>query len=846
MDKFFKKYSELSIENSLSGLSAKKDGLSEEEVSNRLKQYGPNKLSTKKTGWWLILIEQFKSSFNYLLIIAAVIALAAKEHIDGVLIFAAVLINVLLGFYQEFKSQKTASLLKQYLTSFIKVIRNGEEIFINIENLVPGDIIAIETGNVIPADIRFIEINNLLIDESVLTGESIPIKKTIDPLENISELYQATNTGFTGTTVVSGRGLGVVFATGKESTFSLIAKLLTKKPPKSSLSKEISKFGNFVLKFVAISLTLIAVLNLVIKGSQINFIDMVTLYIALAVSVIPETLPTIITYSLSKGALILSKKKVIVKRLPTISGLGSIQVLCTDKTGTLTENELTVTTSYLHESSLPLEIYAGLSCRLKKDNKNIKLENPFDNAILNFITQDKKDILQNHKRLFSLPFTPQRRSSSIIVEYENKTELITRGAAEFIIKNSSNIGEKESSDINDWIKEQEKQGFRLIAFAKKEIQPESDLEKVDETNLDFIGLIAFSDPIKKSTFQAMKSIQKLALKLKILTGDSKEIANYIGQQLNIIHPDSNEIMSGEEFSKLSESEREVAVEKVHIFSRISPEQKFEIVQLLQKKYEVGFLGDGINDAPALNIADVGIAVQNSNDISREAADIILLKKDLKAIIDGIKEGRKIFRNITKYLQTTLSSNFGNFFAIGTSSLLIPFSPLLAKQILLINFLSDIPLIFIATDNIEASTLKKPSTYSVQKIGAVAVILGIVSTTFDFIFFILFKTNAETLQSAWFIGSILTEIAFIFSIRAPSFFLKSKPSLALLIASFVVAVCTLAIPYTSIGQYAFEFASPSKTNIILIIAIVITYLFATDVIKCLVYKLRNNKTELPSN
>lgn len=814
-------------------------GLTSAEVKQRLEKYGLNEITIKAVHWRQILLRQFKSPFIYLLIGAATLAFALRETIDAIMILLFLFVNAALGFYQEFRSEHTLRLLKKYAASYAKTMRNGRETAIRSEEIVPGDVIILETGDKIPADVRFIGTYNVTVDESILTGESAPVNKTNDILTDIAkDYYQALNLGFSGTTVVSGKAEAVALATGKRAVLGNIIRLEVETRRVSSFEKGIASFSSFILKLVLATLVIVFLAHIFFKQAT-DFITLTIFSIALAVSVIPEALPVVITFSLSRGALRLAKKKVVVKRLSAIEDLGGIEILCVDKTGTLTENSLTVAEIYPNSSPDTL-IYANLSASSLEKNK---LE-PFDIALWKHLPKEHHKRVSQCKRIMDMPFDPGRRRNLILIEKENKLELIARGAPEEILKLTSNISAAEKKSINQWISRQGAQGRRVLAVAKKEItQNGSELKNInlkeEETGLTFLGVIAFTDPVKPSAFEAVKQAEELGVKIIIITGDSKETAGAVACQIGLV-ASPEEVIKAEELEAMRLPEQLKAVEKYKVFARVSPEQKYNIIRLLQKKYEVGFLGEGINDAPALKIAGVSLVVQSASDIARDAADIVLLQKNLKVILDGIKEGRECFTNTTKYIKATLASNFGNFYAIAIASLLIDYLPMLPVQILLLNLLSDFPMIAISTDTVDKKETGSPKKYNVKDVVLVAIILGIVSTVFDFIFFgIFYRISPQVLQTNWFMASIFTELLLLFSIRSRGFFLRAqRPSAAVIWLTALAFIATVVIPFTAFGQELFKFIRPTAHHLLIIISIAAAYLFCNEIVKLFYYKSFN--------
>ncbi len=812
-------------------MDGKINGLTESEAQKKLKEYGVNQIEGHNTSWFTILLRQFKSAFIYLLFLAAIIALLVGEGFDALIILSFIAINTLLGFFQEYKSENTLKILKTYISSYSKVIRDGQIKKILTTEIVPGDVVVIETGDRVPADMQILQSKNLILDESVLTGESIPVSKSEHIIEKEEDGLTATNTVYSGTTVVEGRAECLVISTGGDTSFGKITQLTVETKKISSFEKTLSNFSSVILKVVSVTIIILFLFNLLFRPGVTDIPTLLIFTVALAVSVIPQALPLVMTFSLSRGAGILAKKKVAVKRLSAIEELGGLNILCTDKTGTITENKLIVVDKS-PKSNPNLLIYANLAASVT-GGKSLE---PFDVALWNELSEKEKGDFEEYERVEYIPFNPEHRRNGVVVSKDNKNFVIFRGAIESILTKTK-LAKTEKREVLKWTKKKEKKGMRCLALVQGE---GIDFQKAWQGGgLKFLGIIAFEDPIKKSTYAAVKKAKKLGVDLKIITGDSKQVATSVGLDIGLIK-DGDKVLSGFEFEKLKEKEKIKVAKKYKVFARFTPQQKHELMGILTEKYRTGFLGDGINDAPALKISNVALVVSNSSDIAREAADIVLLEKDLKVIIDGIYEGRKVFANTVKYLTLTLAANFGNFYAVAIASFFIDFLPMLPLQILLLNLLSDFPMIAVATDYVDKEILLKPRKYEIKDILVISTVLGLVSTVFDFIFFFFFyKISPAVLQTSWFIGSVLTELVFIFSIRTRKFFLHSvKPSKALTSLAVLAALVTIILPFMNFGQRYFHFERPSMENILIILAIVVAYFVATEIVKILYYKKEN--------
>lgn len=830
----FSKYTTKNIEEIFKILKTSENGLSENEADNRLKTYGFNEIELKEIEWFDVFLRQFKSPFFFLLFVAAISALFIGEKIDGIVILLFVLVNVVLGFLQEFRAERTISLLTKYILAKTRVLRDGVEKSINKKFLVPGDIVLLEAGNIIPADLRVLKVENFLVDESILSGESTPVSKNPKVLsKETKEIFGAENILFAGTSIISGRAEGIVVAAGRNTIFGEITKLVSGTTRESIYEKNLLQFSQLILKIVVTTIALIFLINLFIHGKE-NFLDFLIFCIALIVSILPEALPAVVTFALSGGALKMAKEKVVIRRLSAIEDLGNIEILCCDKTGTLTQNKLSLEEIFSSDKEKCL-LYGLLTSAYVTEQIESSL-NPFDSALFEKAVPQIHESSKKFKLISEVPFDAFRMRSSIVVEDENGNSiLIVKGAAEVILGLSSNFeGNFNKEQIQNEIEKKGREGKRMLAIGFKKINQKYFSDDI-ENDLTFLGYFSFIDPLKDTAEEAIRLAEKLGVKIKIITGDSKEVAGFVGEKIGLIR-NSQKVISGEELDSFSEDKLDEVCDNFSVFARVSPNTKHKIIHSLQKKYEVGFMGEGINDAPALKIANVGIVVSEAADVSREVADVVLLEKDLRVIVNGIKNGRIIFSNINKYIKCALSSNFGNFYSIAVISLFIPFLPMLPVQILLGNLLSDFPLISIATDHIDVEELKRPKFYQINQIISLIISLALVSTIFDFIFFgIFFKVEPQIMQTLWFIESILTEISLIFIIRTRHFFLNTeRPSFPLLFFTLIDALFIISLPFTNFGREFFHFASPSVSSVQIVIFLVLNYFIVSEIVKLIYF------------
>lgn len=835
-NKNFSFYANMTMQEIFTELQTSADGLTVLEVNRRRALYGSNEFVKNGVTWITILKNQVSNPFIMIFFVVALIYFFSHQFTESLILFSIMIINTGVGFYQEYQSNKAMELLQSYLRSTVTVYRAGTELDIMIDQLVMGDIIDLKAGDIVPADCRLIESENLIVNQASLTGESAPINKSHElHQQKITGLHDAYTCCFAGTIVVDGSATAVVFATGSHTELGNIAVLATQTITKSNLAQGTLQLAHAVVIVVVLSLVLVVGINVLVKAERVSFFNMLFFVAALAITAVPSALPIVVTFCLTKGAMALHKHKMIVKRLSVIEDLGSIDVFCTDKTGTLTENSLTVNTVYsLHDESNIL-MYAALASHKVAYTVT---SHSFDEAIVQKLTEQQKTELAQYTIMHELPFTYERHRSITFVRKDNTYILITKGSAEYVIQQCLALSPDQVNTLNEWIKENELHGNRVLAVAIKKdmhaVVNQDALETYDK-GYDTIALISFSDPLKSTAPHAIKKAQALGVQIKIFSGDSPYVCFTIAQQLGLENIFDNVVL-GADFEKSTEEQKIFLVNNRTIFARITPEQKYEMIAYLQRTYSVGYIGDGINDAPALKIANVGIAVKEAAPVAREAAEIILLQKSLFNIILGVEEGRTTIINILKYIKITISSNVGIFYSLALSSLLLNYLPMLPLQLVLLDLVSDFPLIAISTDRVNQQELKKPLQFSMKEISFVTLLFGLVTSFFDFIVFILLRDNPAILQTSWFMASALMQFALIFSLRTKMPVWRAHhPSLALALLSCTSTVIVIALPYTLFGQRFFLFERPSLYNILIICCIVGAYFITTEVVKWLYYR-----------
>ena len=784
-------------------------GLSSEEAEKRLQTYGKNALPLPKHRFLKLLGRQFKGVFNILLIIAGFVTLFLGGRIDAGFLFLFVFLSIGLSLYQEHKSNAAADTLRSYLVRTITVRRGNTDIEISIEDLVPGDILKLESGDIVPADAVIRHTTALQVDETTFTGESVPVNKVAtDGAE-----YTDENTLMQGVVIIRGAAFAEVTATGINTKLAGIAKTVSQVQSESELNKGLDRISHFIMKVTVVTLTFVVIANIFIDGKSTDVPGLLVFAIALAVSVIPEALPLVMTFALSHNAVKLAKKNVIVKRLSSVQDLGTIELLCSDKTGTITENHLVFSNAFMASSS---QYHPLVLSRLASHDLDEAHPEPFDRATDEVLDGAMRKEVASFELLEEEAFDPKERSNGSVVKQRGRTLHIRRGSPEYFIEKG--IVTKEI--VGAWIEAEELQGRRILG-----VSYDAGFGPI------FGGLISFTDQLKPTTIATIAAARELNVAITIITGDSKRVAEAVGREIGLVSTD-DQVIEAKDFFALSPHEQHERVAKIRVFARTTPDHKLEIIELLKEQFTVGFLGEGINDAPALKAAHVSMVVQSASDVARETADIILVKSDLGVIIEGIRFGRETYTNILKYIRATLVSNFGNFYAVAIGSLFISFLPMLPKQLLLLNLLSDFPMLAIAFDSVSKEEVARPQRYDFRALYIMFITLGLVSTAFDFMYFALFyRISPEVLQTNWFIASALTEILLVFSIRSMLPIEKAgRPASVIIWLSVLAFAGALIIPVFPPTARFFEFNQPTPQHLILIVSLAFIYLATTEIVK----------------
>ena len=842
--KHFTTWTVKDIASIIDELETTREGLSSKIAQKRLEQYGPNDIDIKSESAWTLLVRQLRSPFNYLLVAAASIECFIGEYTDCALIIILTSLNICIGFFQEYKAHRAVILLRRFIPSMTTVIRNGKQLQVPKSSLVPGDILVLTPNSIVPADARLIE-GTAIIDESTLTGEAEPVTKSTELLkEAAQEIFQAKNIIFAGTTIVGGTGQAVVIATGNATIFYTITAGGQSQFKLSTYEKSLLDLSRVIMHFVIATVAIIFIAKQLLHAN-IGVADELVFFITLIVAIVPEALPTVVAFSLSQGALKLAKNHVVVKRLSAIDDLGDIEILCTDKTGTITELRLTVDAIV---STDPDQCLMFQLMDTMAPSSGMSGKGAFDDVLSNYASDELKNRLKRYTLLAKVPFDSFRMRTTVLVKDETgKRILISKGAPDVLLGRSASVDGSQSIDaMNEKIGAYGRDGKRTLGVAYA-IVNQNTIDDNLEKGLHFLGFIALNNPTKPGVATTIETAQKLGVKIKMITGDSKEVAGFVGKQIGLVK-DNQDVVTGTQLATLSPAEFKEQCLAHSVFARIDPETKANIIARLQESHEVGFMGEGINDVPALKKANVAIVVQEASDIARAVSDIVLLKHDLSVVVSGIRQGRITFSNINKYIKCTLSGNFGNYYSLAFFSLIVPFLPMLPTQILLINLLSDFPLISIASDSVEQYQIRRPKSYSLTKMLPLVFLLGFVGSFSDIFFFASFyKTSPDMFRTLWFVLNIVSNLVLIYSIRTSQFFLHAcRPSWLLMFASCISLCVCLALPYTGIGQSWFSFVEPAFIDMVKVMGIVVIYGAMTEFVKLQYTKYTLKQENLRSN
>src|SRR5271157_2410336 len=833
-------YWSIPTEQLYKSLNSSEAGLSSDAAEECLDRCGPNVMVRKPNASVLnSFILQFKNPIILLLLFSAVLSAILGDITDAIIIIVIVFLSSVLDLFQEYRATGALQKLLSIIEPTVMVLRDGNFTEIKSADVVPGDIVSLSAGKNIPADSVILDAKDFFINEATLTGESYPAEKRPGISEAGAGIAKRLNGLFMGTSVGSGSGKALVVKTETCTEFGKISEKVRLRPPETEFEHVTRRFGYFLMQITMVMVIIIFVVNVGFNPGQKKVFDSFLFALALAVGMTPQLLPAIISITLAHGAKKMAAKKVIVKRLNSIENFGSLNILCSDKTGTLTEGtmKLESTLDYDGDQSEKVLLYSYLNAYFESG-----FVNPIDEAI-----REEKDIdVSAYTKLDEIPYDFIRKRLSILVTNGESNLLICKGALQTILDVCTQVETGEGTiislyDAKETIQNQyerlSNEGFRVLAVAYRDGDVPNVIEKEEETNMTFLGFIYFADPLREDVIDLIKSLNNLGIKLKIITGDSGIVAKHIAGKLNI---ENAKVLLGPDIRKMSDEALARSANFVDIFAEVEPNQKERIILALKKHGNVvGFIGDGINDASALHAADVGISVNNAVDVAKEAADIILLEKHLDVVLDGIIEGRKTFANTLKYIFITTSANFGNTFTMAGASMVLPILPMLPEQVLLTNLLTDFPNMNVATDNVDPEQIEQPRKWSMKFIMEFMLVFGITSSIFDIITFIILYVavgfNQIEFSTGWFIESTLTELFVTFIIRTRRPFYRSKPSGSLAIFLIAVAVAVVAMPYIPAFNTLFSFSPPPLWLLGTLLAVVAAYVFSNEIAKKLFYR-----------
>lgn len=819
----------------LKRLKTSGSGLAASEAASRLAKFGRNTPGARSgTSALTIFVGQFRSPLVLILIFAAGVSAFVGEGQEAAIIGAIVLASCVLSFTQEYGASRATEALKQRVSHKVIVLRDGVECAINAEDIVPGDVIRLSAGNLIPADGVILDARDFNVSEAVLTGETFPVVKTPGRSPPEAPVAHRSNAVFTGTSVRSGTATVLAAATGDRTEFASIAAALERRIPETGFARGIRRFGYLMTEIMLVIVIIVFFANLLLHRP---LIESLLFSLALAVGLTPELLPAIISVTLARGARAMAANGVIVRRLDAIENLGSMDLLCTDKTGTLTEGVIHLD-GWLDVDGNPstdILLWARLNATMQTG-----LKNPLDEAIASAQGNDDAT-LRSFTKVDEIPYDFIRKRLSVVVHHNGAEDLlITKGAVQNVLEVCSFVrtangldplGDTHRAAIDEKFRRWSADGYRVLGMAIRRFERRGAFSRKDETDLAFAGFLLFLDPPKQGIKEALSALAHRGIAVKVISGDNRYVAAHLATAVGLR---AERIMTGEDLSKLTKTALFAAVQHTDLFVEIDPNQKERIVEAYRSRgHVVGYMGDGINDAPALHEADIGISVDTAVDVAREAADIILLRQDLGVLVRGVDDGRKTFANTMKYISITTSANFGNMISMAVASLFLPFLPLLAAQILLNNFLSDIPSLAIASDNVDPDQLRRPRRWDIGFVRRFMIGFGLVSSLFDFATFgfLLFfaHATAAAFQTAWFVESLLTELAIVLIVRTHKAFWTSRPSPLLAWLTLAVAVVAIVIPYVPFAAY-FGFVPLPLPVLVGLVAITALYLLASEVTK----------------
>lgn len=840
--KDYNEISKLTTEEILTKYHTKEEGLTNKEAQKRLNSNGKNiVIKEVNRSIFYFIFNSLKEEFIIILLVLAVINFSLGDKIGSLVIVLIAIISILIRVLEDYSAYKFNKKLRSKIVSTTKVIRDNKELEIKVENVVVGDIISLNAGSIIPADCIVVNSKDLFVNESVFTGESIPVEKKETNKKEYDNLFDIKNVLYMSSSVISGTAKAIVVKTGFDTYLGKIGKEINTKKNITAFDKGMKDITNMLIKFMVVICLIILLVDGIIRS---NFTEAILFAFSVAVGITPSMLPMIVNVNLTKGTKALAKKKVLVKHIESIQNLGAIDTLCTDKTGTLTENKI-VLQKYIdvlgNEDNSILE-YAYINSYYSSGMKNI-----VDRAIMIYGSKHNLDnILPKYEKIDEIPFDYNRKVMSIIVRNKNTYRMITKGAMEEVLKRCTKVKVKGKEEdltkelidiVTNKAKEMATSGMQVLALAAKKTEKGVlSFDENSEKEMTFIGFVAFLDSPKKDVKKVINKLRKYGVKTKILTGDNPYSTTMVASLAGI---NSDEILTGVEIDKLSDKALSIKVEEIDVFARLNPIQKERVVRILKSNgHVVGYMGDGINDAPSLRQSDVGLSVNTATDIAKETSDMILLEKSLDVICDGIIEGRKVYGNIIKYMKMALSADFGDVFSIMIASIFLPFLPLLPIQMLFQDFIYDFSQIGIPYDNVDEEFITFPKKWNTKGIAKFMIVMGITSSIIDVLAFLTFwhllgynSIDKESyFQTAWFITSLITELMIIYNVRTSKDIFNSRPSKVLLSLTLLSSILTIVTPILFHNILSFHFEILSIKFYLYLLSLVILYVLIVSIVK----------------
>lgn len=840
--KDYNEISKLTTEEILTKYHTKEEGLTNKEAQKRLNSNGKNiVIKEVNRSIFYFIFNSLKEEFIIILLVLAVINFSLGDKLGSLVIVLIAIISMLIRVLEDYSAYKFNKKLRSKIVSTTKVIRDNKELEIKVENVVIGDVISLNAGSIIPADCIVVNSKDLFVNESVFTGESIPVEKKETNKKEYDNLFDIKNVLYMSSSVISGTAKAIVVKTGFDTYLGKIGKEINTKKNITAFDKEMKDITNMLIKFMVVICLIILLVDGIIRS---NFTEAILFAFSVAVGITPSMLPMIVNVNLTKGTKALAKKKVLVKHIESIQNLGAIDTLCTDKTGTLTENKI-VLQKYIdvlgNEDNSILE-YAYINSYYSSGMKNI-----VDRAIMIYGSKHNLDnILPKYEKIDEIPFDYNRKVMSIIVRNKNTYRMITKGAMEEVLKRCTKVKIKGKEEdltkelidiVTNKAKEMATSGMQVLALAAKKTEKGVlSFDENSEKEMTFIGFVAFLDSPKKDVKKVINKLRKYGVKTKILTGDNPYSTTMVASLAGI---NSDEILTGVEIDKLSDKALSIKVEEIDVFARLNPIQKERVVRILKSNgHVVGYMGDGINDAPSLRQSDVGLSVNTATDIAKETSDMILLEKNLEVIADGIIEGRKVYGNIIKYMKMALSADFGDVFSIMIASIFLPFLPLLPIQMLFQDFIYDFSQIGIPYDNVDEEFITFPKKWNTKGIAKFMIVMGITSSIIDVLAFLTFwhllgynSIDKESyFQTAWFITSLITELMIIYNVRTSKDIFNSRPSKVLLSLTLLSSILTIVTPLLLHNVLSFHFEILSIKFYLYLLSLVILYVLIVSIVK----------------